>query len=107
MDRREETTELVQVWQEAREAGDDPVRALMQVLLQGLLEEEMTAHVGAGAVRADRGASGPSQRLQAAGAQDPRRDAGPVGAAGSPGAVPDGTVRAVPAEREGVGAGVG
>ena len=47
MARREETTELVQVWQEAREAGDDPVRALMQVLLQGLLEEEMTAHVGA------------------------------------------------------------
>lgn len=47
MARREETTELVQVWQEAREAGDDPIRALMQVLLQGLLEEEMTAHVGA------------------------------------------------------------
>ena len=47
MARREETTELVQVWQEAREAGDDPVRVLMQVLLQGLLEEEMTAHVGA------------------------------------------------------------
>ena len=38
MARREETTELVQVWQEAREAGDDPVRALMQVLLQGLLK---------------------------------------------------------------------
>ena len=47
MARREETTELVQVWQEAREAGDDPIRALMQVLLQGLMEEEMTAHVGA------------------------------------------------------------
>jgi len=47
MARQEETTELVQVWQEAREAGDDPVRVLMQVLLQGLLEEEMTAHVGA------------------------------------------------------------
>jgi transposase-like protein len=47
MARQEETTELVQVWQEAREAGDDPVRALMQMLLQGLLEEEMTAHVGA------------------------------------------------------------
>jgi transposase-like protein len=47
MARREETTELVQIWQEAREAGDDPVRALMQVLLQGLLEEEMTAHLGA------------------------------------------------------------
>ena len=47
MARREETTELVQVWQEAREAGDDPIRALMQVLLQELLEEEMTAHVGA------------------------------------------------------------
>jgi len=48
MARQEETTELVQVWQEAREAGDDPVRALMQMLLQGLLEEEMTVHVGAG-----------------------------------------------------------
>jgi transposase-like protein len=44
---REETTELVQVWQEAGEAGDDPIRALMQVLLQGLLEKEVTAHVGA------------------------------------------------------------
>ena len=28
MSRREETSELVQVWQEAREAGDDPIRAL-------------------------------------------------------------------------------
>ena len=47
MTRREETNELVQVWQEAKEARDDPVRALMQVLFQGLLEEEMTAHLGA------------------------------------------------------------
>jgi len=93
MARREETTELVQVWQEAREAGDDPVRALMQVLLQGLLEEEMTAHVGAESRRAgNREASGPPQRVQAAEPQDPRGDAGPLGAAEPGGAVPDGTV---------------
>jgi transposase-like protein len=93
MARREETTELVQVWQEAREAGEDPLRALMQVLLQGLLEEEMTAHLGAESRRAgNRRASGPSQQLQAAGPQDPRGEAGVVGAAGPPGAVPDGAV---------------
>ena len=47
MARQEETTELLAVWQEAKEAGDDPIRALLEVFLQRLLEEEMTAHLGA------------------------------------------------------------
>jgi len=47
MARQEETTEVLGVWQEAKEAGEDPIRALLERLLQRLLEEEMTAHLGA------------------------------------------------------------
>jgi len=47
MARQEETTEVLGVWQEATEAGDDPIRALLERLLQRLLEEEMTVHLGA------------------------------------------------------------
>ena len=47
MARQEQITEVLAVFQEAKERGDDPLRAVMQVLLQRLLEEEMTAHLGA------------------------------------------------------------
>lgn len=47
MARQDESTELLAVWQEAKDAGDDPMRVLLQWLLQQLLEEEMTAHLGA------------------------------------------------------------
>jgi len=47
MARQEESSEVLGVWQEATEAGDDPVRVLLERLLQRLLEEEMTAHLGA------------------------------------------------------------
>ncbi len=47
MARQDETTAVLDVWQEAKDAGDDPIRVLLQGLLQRLLEEEMTAHLGA------------------------------------------------------------
>ena len=51
MARQEQITEVLGVFQEAKERGDDPLRALLQVLLQRLFEEEMTAHPAAGAAR--------------------------------------------------------
>jgi len=42
MARQEETTELLAVWQEAKDTGYDPVRALLEGFLQRLLEEEIT-----------------------------------------------------------------
>jgi len=47
MARQDQTTEVLGVWQEARDSGDDPIRVLLERLLQRLLEEEMTAHLGA------------------------------------------------------------
>lgn len=47
MARQEETGEVPGVLQEAKARGDDPLRAVMGVLLQRLLEAEMTAHLGA------------------------------------------------------------
>jgi putative transposase len=47
MARRDDGKGLLAVWQEALEDGQDPLRGLLQHILQGLLEEEMTAFLGA------------------------------------------------------------
>jgi putative transposase len=48
MARQDQGTDVLGIWQEARDAGEDPIRVLLEGLLQRLLEEEMTAHLGAG-----------------------------------------------------------
>ena len=58
MARHQERTDLLEVFQEATATGDDPLRVLMQLLLQRLLEEEMTAHVGAAAYERTTGRRG-------------------------------------------------
>ena len=47
MARRDDGKGLLALWQEALEDGQDPLRGLLQHILQGLLEEEMTAFLGA------------------------------------------------------------
>lgn len=48
MARQEQGTDVLGIWQEAKDRGEDPIRFLLEGLLQRLLEEEMTAHLGAG-----------------------------------------------------------
>jgi len=92
MARQDQTTDVLGVWQEAREAGDDPIRVLLERLLQRLLEEEMTAHLGAEPYERTEGRRGHLGRHQAADAEDAGGDAGAVGAEGPGGTVPHGTV---------------
>jgi putative transposase len=47
MARRDDGKGLLALWQEAVKDGEDPLRGLLQHMLQGLLEEEMTALLGA------------------------------------------------------------
>lgn len=47
MARQDDCNDLLAIWQEAKATGDDPIRALLERLLQELLEAQMTAHVGA------------------------------------------------------------
>jgi transposase-like protein len=47
MARQEDCNALLAIWQEAKATGDDPIRALLERLLQELLEAQMTAHLGA------------------------------------------------------------
>jgi transposase-like protein len=48
MARREEDSGLLALWQEARDGQDDALRRLVEHLVQRVLEEEMTALLGAG-----------------------------------------------------------
>ena len=41
------STKLLNLWQEALQEGDDPVRKLLQTLLQRIMEEELTQHLNA------------------------------------------------------------
>ena len=56
---------------------DDPgfLRGIVERALQAILEEEMTAHLGAARYERGRGADRAPQRLQAAHPDDPGRDA--------------------------------
>ena len=47
MARRDDGSSVLALWQEAVGDGQDPLRGLMQHMLQQLLEEEMTAFLGA------------------------------------------------------------
>ena len=47
MARREDGSSVVALWQEAVGGGEDPLRHLLQHALQRVLEEEMTAFLGA------------------------------------------------------------
>ena len=47
MARQDQSTDVLGIWQEARDAGEDPIRVLLEGVLQRVLEEEMTAHLGA------------------------------------------------------------
>jgi len=47
MARRDDGKGLLALWQEAVKDGEDPLRGLLRHMLQGLLEEEMTALLGA------------------------------------------------------------
>ena len=47
MARRDDGKEMLALWQEAISDADDPLRRLAEVMLQRLLEEEMTQFVGA------------------------------------------------------------
>lgn len=47
MARRDDGSSVLALWQEASGDGEDPLRRLAEVLLQRLLEEEMTAFLGA------------------------------------------------------------
>ena len=41
------STKLLNFWQEALQEGDDPVRRLLQTLLQRIMEEGLTQHPNA------------------------------------------------------------
>jgi transposase-like protein len=47
MARREQDTKLLDVWQEAGAEGDDGVRRLLETVVQRVLDEELTAFLGA------------------------------------------------------------
>lgn len=47
MARRDDGKDLLALWQESSGDGEDPLRRLAEVLVQRLLEAEMTAHLGA------------------------------------------------------------
>lgn len=47
MARREDGRDLLALWQEAIGEADDPLRRLAEVMLQRLLEEEMSEFLGA------------------------------------------------------------
>lgn len=48
MARKKNCSDLLALWQEGSENGDDALRHLLRVMIQELLEEEMTAFLGAG-----------------------------------------------------------
>ena len=43
---QQHSTKLLNLWQDLQE-GDDPVRRLLQTLLQRIMEEELTQHLNA------------------------------------------------------------
>jgi putative transposase len=45
--RKRQDTDVLAIWQEAGEAGDDGLRRLVQSVVQQVLEAEMTAYIGA------------------------------------------------------------
>lgn len=47
MTRKRQDTDVLAIWQEAGEAGDDGLRRLVQSVVQQVLEAEMTAFIGA------------------------------------------------------------
>jgi len=47
MARREQDTKLLDLWQEASEEGDDGIRRLLETVVQRVLDEELTAFLGA------------------------------------------------------------
>ena len=47
MARREQDTRLLDLWQEASEEGDDGIRRLLETVVQRVLDEELTAFLGA------------------------------------------------------------
>ena len=51
MARKGDCRDLLALWQEESENGGDAVRHLLEVVIQRLLEEEMTAFLGAEANR--------------------------------------------------------